>query len=288
MAVRRGGGIAFARYRSKKERAMKRKSRSAFLFCVTAVSLLFFVSCSPVVVIVVTATPMPFTSTPVVLRLTDTPTAVPLTDAATLVPMTATSLCPPENWPCPNDSLTLTAAMATGLAATPSRTPPPWATIVPSVGDLGWGAVYGKIIDGNTLLPIEGATVRCEHFSYTSPYRCSGVATTNADGLYSFVPVFFHDTDRITLFVEAPGYMPLRYEQSFFTYPELRADLGLFPSAGATPSPTETAPAYTPPTPLVMCTAPACPNGSLVCGKPEGCPDVCGTICATATPTPFP
>jgi len=90
------------------------------------------------------------------------------------------------------------------------------------------------------------------------------------------VPVFFHDTDRITLFVDAPGYIPLRFEQSFFTRPEFQADLGLFP-AGGTPGLTS----------FPMCTPPACPGGTLACGSPDGCPGGCGTICLTATPTPF-
>jgi len=208
---------------------------------------------------------------------------------------TAGTDCPPENWPCPSEDLTLTAEMmptffpsasidSEGLtaqmgltfAAIPSLTPPPWATIIPATGDLGWGSVYGKIIDGVTNLPVEGATVKCEHFSYTSPYPCYGVTTTNGDGIFSFSAVFFHDTDRITLLVEAPGYVPLRFEQAFFTRPEFHADLGLFPMIDETSTPT----------PLPMCTAPACSGGSLACGNLTGCPGGCGTVCLTATHTP--
>ncbi len=178
-------------------------------------------------------------------------------------------------WPCPSDSLTLTAAMGSTLAALPSNTPPPWATIIPSLGDLGWGSVYGKITNGVTNLPIEGATVKCEHFSSTSPYLCNGLTTTNQDGLYAFTGVFFHDTDRIKLIVEAPGYRPLSFEQTFQTRPELHADLGLFPPGAA--------PTFTP-TPFIMCTPPACSQGVLACGNPEGCPGGCGTVCLTPTP----
>jgi len=163
--------------------------------------------------------------------------------------------------------------MAATLDAIPSNTPPAWATVIPSAGDLGWGSIYGIIRDGATNLPIEGATVKCEHFSYTSPYLCNGITTTNGDGIYAFSGVFFHDTDRITLIVEAPGYTPLRFEQDFFTRAEFHADLGLFPETG--------------PTPVIMCTAPACSGGELTCGNPDGCPGGCGTICLTATSTPY-
>jgi hypothetical protein len=180
---------------------------------------------------------------------------------------------PACTWPCPSDSLTLTAEMGSTLAAVPSSTNPPWATIIPSAGDLGWGSVYGIIRDGVTSAPIEGATVRCEHFSYTSPYLCKGITTTNSVGIYAFTTVFFHDTDRITLIVEAPGYTPLRFEQFFLTRPELHADLGLF-LASATFMPT----------PYLMCTPPACSGGVLACGDPNGCPGGCGTVCVTPTP----
>ncbi len=196
-----------------------------------------------------------------------------LTAIATPILDTTTPVC---NFPCPEDSFTLTAAMGLTLAAVPSNTPPPGAATLPTVGDLGWGSVYGRIIDGVTGLPIEGATVKCEHFSYTSPYLCHGVTATDGDGMYSFTGVFFHDTDRITLLVDAPGYTPLRREQAFFTQPEFHADLGLFP-ADVTLTPTPF---------VIMCTPPACSGGVLACGDPKGCPGGCGTICIPATPTP--
>ena len=222
------------------------------------------------------------------------------------VPTTPGATCPTEDWPCPSDRVTLTAEMATRMAGTPSNTPPAGVTISPMPGDLGWGAVYGKITDGVTARPIGGAMVECEHFSYTSPSPCKGITTTNAEGLYSFVPVFFHDTDRIVLLIEAPGYSPLRFEQSFFTRPEFHADLGLFRATDETmpptPPPTFTAlpnctaypcpdgrstcgpcPSATPEA-LLMCTPPPCPGGSFACGNPKGCPGGCGTICLTPTP----
>jgi hypothetical protein len=180
------------------------------------------------------------------------------------------------DYPCPADSFTLTAAMQSTFAAIPSNTPPPWATVVPAVGDLGWGAVYGTIRDGLTSRPLDGATVTCQHFSYNSPYRCDGVTFTDRAGAFIFTPVFFHDTDRITLFIDAPGYTPLEFEQTSFTRAEFHADLGLFP-ADVTPSPTP----YT-----LMCTQPACPGGVLVCGSSSGCLGGCGAVCVPFTPTP--
>lgn len=271
---------------------MKRTFPSFVLFFPASLILLFFVSCGPAVL-------METIPLPTVTRIT------PILE-------TPTPVCLAEDWPCPSDSLTLTAemrptldAMMTGasdsltmtnematplnadsltmtaamgstLAAIPSSTSPPWATIISSAGDLGWGSVYGKIIDGVTNLPLVGATVRCEHSSYTSPYLCNGVTATNEDGIYAFAGVFFHDTDRITLIVEMPGYTPLRFEQDFFTQSEFHADLGLFPAADGT---------FTP-TPYIMCTPPACSDGVLACGDSNRCLGGCGTICLTVTPTP--
>lgn len=176
---------------------------------------------------------------------------------------------------CPEDSMTATAAMAATLDAIPTNTPPAGAAMTPSAGDLGWGSVYGTIVDGVTGLPLEGATVRCEQTSYAPRYLCNGVTVTNSEGRYLFNEIFFHDTDRIILLVEAPGYIPLRFEQSSFTRAEFNADLGLWPVG------------YESPTPFVMCTPPACSEGALVCGDPNGCPGGCGTVCMMpSTPTP--
>ena len=221
------------------------------LFAATVI-LFLFVSCGPAVVVeVATGTP----GSKVEPTLTDTPSCDGL---------------------CPEDSLTATAAMGATLDAIPTNTPPAGATIIPSAGDLGWGSVYGIIVDAITGLPLEGATVTCDHSSYTSSYLCDGTTATNSEGRYVFTDVFFRDTDRITLLVEAPGYTPWRFEQAFFTRPEFNENAGLFPVDYGTP----------PPTPFIMCTAPACPGGVLVCGDPNGCPGGCGTVCIRATPTP--
>jgi len=277
---------------------MKRIFPSIFLFFPSSLILLIFVSCGPATLVEI-GTPTSETAFEVpAISILNTSTPSPdltcewedwpcpsdsLTLTAAMEPtlnalLTGTPVC---TWPCPEDSLTLTAAMRFTLTAIPIRSSPTWATIIPAVGDLGWGSVHGRIIDRVSNLPIEGATVKCEHFSYTSPYLCNGITTTNADGIYAFTGVFFHDTDRITLFVEAPGFDPLRFEQAFFTRPEFHADLGLIlTSADTTPTPTST------PTPYLMCTPPACSGGRLVCGSSNGCLGGCGTICLMETPTP--
>lgn len=253
---------------------MNRKIFELFSLFQASLVLLLLISCGSAPFLV-TVTPAPtdtleILTTPV-LETPTPPGAKPPTPIAS-------STCAWENWPCASDSLTLTAEMGATFAAIPNSTNSPWATIIPSVGDLGWGSVYGRITNGATNDPIDGATVRCEHFSYTSPYLCNGITTTNSDGIYAFTTVFFHDTDRITLIVEAPGYIPLRFEPtSALTRPEFHADLGLFPvSAEATSTPT----------PYIMCTPPACSGGVLACGDPNGCPGGCGTVCSATTPTP--
>jgi hypothetical protein len=217
--------------------------------------LLLIVSCTPVIPLA--------TETPTYTATFTPAYSMTLTAEAATLSMIATET-------------TLTAALSEAPSATPSFTPPAGVTVIPIPGDLGWGAVHGKITDGITKLPVEGATVKCEHFSYTSPYLCNAMTTTNADGIYSFVPVYFHDTDSITLIVEAPGYTSVRFERSFFTQPDFQADLDLFPGTDNTPIST----------PFLMCTPPPCSGGVLTCGDPKGCPGGCGTICLTATPLP--
>lgn len=258
---------------------MKIRFPGIFVFCAVSLTLLLLVSCGPV--------------TPAV-----TETSI---STATFTPAYSLTL---------TAEAAMTMAMSETPPVTPSFTPPAGVTVNPVPGDLGWGAVHGKIFDGVTHLPLEGATVKCEHSSYTSPSPCNAITATNADGIYSFLPVFFHDTDRITLFVEAPGYMSARFEQSFFTQPDLQADIDLFPSPGDTPAPTPTRTQPTPlpictaqpcpgggftcngicptatPTPILMCTPPPCSNGTFTCGNSKGCPGGCGTICLPATAKP--
>jgi hypothetical protein len=100
-------------------------------------------------------------------------------------------------------------------------------SIVP--GDLGWGIIHGRITDAVTGAPVANATVTCEHHSYTSPATCSGTATTNANGLYAFENIFFHDTDTVKLFIQAPGYQSQEISQSSFTSTEMEVNFSLSP-----------------------------------------------------------
>jgi hypothetical protein len=106
------------------------------------------------------------------------------------------------------------------LASTPS-----------AAGELGWGTIHGKINDSATGQPIAGATVTCEHHSYTSvpPALCSGSVITNADGTFIFERVYFHDTDTIKLIAQAAGYQSLRFESAAFTTNDMEANMSLNP-----------------------------------------------------------
>ena len=114
------------------------------------------------------------------------------------------------------------------LSPSPTETPSAEATI-PIPGDLGFGKISGKVTDAATGLPISNATVKCEHFSYTSREkdRCHGGTMTDQDGTFFFENVFFHDTDTITLIVEAAGYKSTSGKYASFTLPLLEADIQL-------------------------------------------------------------
>lgn len=90
---------------------------------------------------------------------------------------------------------------------TPVPTPLP---TQPPAGDLGWRTIQGSVrtLQGETMIPIAGANVTCSHASYYVHPHCSGTTTTAADGSYSFGSVFLHDTDRVSVHVEAGGYQP--------------------------------------------------------------------------------
>lgn len=96
-------------------------------------------------------------------------------------------------------------------------------------GDLGWGRIHGMITNARTGAPIAGASVTCEHHSYASPTTCSGSATTNADGLYVFEDVFFHDTDSIILTIQATGYQLQEISQTSFTRNDMEVNASLIP-----------------------------------------------------------
>jgi hypothetical protein len=88
---------------------------------------------------------------------------------------------------------------------TPLPTPAP---THPPAGDLGWRTIQGTVqaTQGAMVIPLAGASVTCSHASYTVYLHCSGTTATAADGHYSFGSIFLHDTDRVSVRVEATGY----------------------------------------------------------------------------------
>jgi protocatechuate 3,4-dioxygenase beta subunit len=85
----------------------------------------------------------------------------------------------------------------------------------PIPGDLGVGSVHGQVTDTNGV-PIANAIVTCQQHSYTNSTPCSGSFTTAAEGLYFFDTVHFHDTDTITLMVQANGFESREISRSAF------------------------------------------------------------------------
>jgi hypothetical protein len=221
---------------------------------------------------------------PAVVPQTATPSVTATADQSLLMTaqmgLTLSALLTQTPTPCPAcfDSDMLTAAMGTALTNFPTNPPPAGVTVVPVPGDLGWGAVYGEIVDGTTNLPIVGATVKCEQRSYTSPYLCNGVTTTDQYGRYRFSPVYFNNKDLISLIVEADGYELSYVSEDTRIRPELQANLGLFPRVGGSLTSTST--------PYISCTPPVCTEGVLTCGAANGCPGGCGTVCQLISPTP--
>lgn len=120
-------------------------------------------------------------------------------------------------------------APAPVATSTPTTVPSAEVTLAPLPGDLGFGDVTGKVTDALTGLPIPNATVICEHYSYTSKEsdRCNRTMTTDQEGVFLFEKVFFHDTDTITLTVEAPGYQTEEIKQGFFTWNRWEANVSL-------------------------------------------------------------
>lgn len=110
-------------------------------------------------------------------------------------------------------------------------TPPAAQTTVPIPGDLGFGKVFGKVMDGETGASIANATVTCEHSSYNPKEAdgCKGSVTTDRDGNYLFENVFFHDTDTIVLTVSADGYNEAVLRQSSFVQALFEANIQLTP-----------------------------------------------------------
>jgi carboxypeptidase family protein len=128
------------------------------------------------------------------------------------------------NIPNPSESTTETLFATTSTSSPADSTFP-----TPITGDLGFGKVSGQVTDSATGAPIAGATVTCKHFSYTSKEsdRCNRNTTTDQEGSFLFENVFFHDTDTITLIIEATGYKPASLKNASFTQPLLESDIKL-------------------------------------------------------------
>ena len=205
------------------------------------------------------------------------------------------------------------------LPSTPPSTPEPIFTVlftptlstaIPTntiIGNLGWGEIHGKVTNVTTGLPIVGATVTCQHYSYTSPATCNTSTVTEADGTYIFPDIYFHDTDHVWLEVKAQGYVTQTILVAFFTRPGLEKDFVMLPGADTEyPAIACTAPACGPyeslfcpsgectggcglvcATPAAICTPPVCAIGTSEVYTCAGiCPGGCGTTCATFTPAP--
>ncbi|RPH55868.1 MAG: hypothetical protein EHM81_14010, partial [Chloroflexi bacterium] len=158
---------------------MNKKAISAFLFLTAIFALGFLASCqsTPWIVTVTPESSSTLAATP--MLITPTPSCVwpcesdSLTlTAARAIDYTATAAAetPTCVWPCASDSLTLTAARAIDYTATAAAdaatcawpcpndqltlTADASVTLHPLAGDLGWGAVHGKITDSTTGLPV--------------------------------------------------------------------------------------------------------------------------------------
>jgi hypothetical protein len=123
----------------------------------------------------------------------------------------------------------VSCSFATSPSAPPSTDTPIVEDTAPIPGDLGFGKITGKVTYAATDTPIANATVKCEHFSYTSREedRCHQTMMTDQNGNFLFDHVFFHDTDTITLTVEVKGYKSFSQKYAEFTQPVLKADIQL-------------------------------------------------------------
>jgi hypothetical protein len=112
----------------------------------------------------------------------------------------------PPNEPAPTSTPVPTAEGSSGPTLTDTATPDPctgwWCTVT--------GVVYTDTVElGNVL---QGASVTLEQFSNCSPSRGKQETTTGYSGTFEFDHVFFHDTDRIKIEVEAEGYEPTLWD----------------------------------------------------------------------------
>ena len=123
----------------------------------------------------------------------------------------------------------VSCSVVTSPLAHPSTDTPIAKATAPIPGDLGFGKITGTVTDSATGTPVANATVKCDHFSYTSREedRCHQTTMTDQNGNFLFEQVFFHDTDTITLTVEAEGYQSFSQKYAQFTQPVLEANIEL-------------------------------------------------------------
>ena len=164
--------------------------------------------------------------------------------ACTLAPWLAPYAAPSDIQLANEAVLATNAAIEAAIAATetaaagqvqsqePTETPKPKATHTPTPASApplthtptvdpctGWpcvvrGIVYvDRVESGNAL---EGASVTLRQSSYCSPTRGEYQIATGPDGRFEFGQVFFHDTDRIWIQVEAEGYESTRWDSAGF------------------------------------------------------------------------
>lgn len=138
--------------------------------------------------------------------------------ACALLPWLAPSSTPGELQLTNEAVLATNAAIEAAIIATETAvegqaaSPKPTETPDPCTG--WWCAVRGVVYadaiqSGNALA---GASVTLGQFSYCSPTSGQHQTITGHDGTFEFGEVFFHDTDRIWIEVEAEGYEAARWD----------------------------------------------------------------------------
>ncbi len=208
----------------------------------------------------VTPTPSPTPSSTPTHTPTNTPTP---TNTHTPTPTTPAS----TDTPAPTDTPTVVTAEPSAEAGAPtaeSDTSALGTAVTMTVGDLGEvtlrGTVMGLTADGEEV-PLEGASVRYSHTSMARPeWASDGLTATDADGVFVFAPMMLHDTDQVTVQVEAEGYQPQTISQGgvevyqsngrfeFVLEPaETAASMTETPTAMPTVPPPTLAPTLTPP-----------------------------------------
>jgi len=123
---------------------------------------------------------------------------------------TRTRTLAPTAMPAPANTPSSASTLAPGSAPLLTNTPDPCT---------GWwcavrGVVYVDAVEPGNELP--GASVELGQFSYCSPTGGGHQTTTGPDGTFEFTQVFFHDTDRIWIQVDAEGYASTRWDSTDF------------------------------------------------------------------------